>query len=304
MNLRAETTLPDQADTRQAARRRALIVLALLTVYLVWGSTYLAIKLALESFPPFAMAALRFLAAGALLYTGLRLTGTAAPTPRQWRNAAVTGTLLLAGGNGLVCYAELTVSSSLAAVAVASMPLFAAVFAGLYGKWPHRWDWLGIAIGFTGVILLNLGGDMRASPAGAIALLFAPWCWAFGSVWSRRQDMPSPWMSTAAQMLAGGVALTVIAFLAGEQLPEAPSLRASGALAYLALFGSIAAFTAYIYLLDSVRPALATSYAYVNPPIAVVFGVWLGGESIAGSDVAAMIVILLGVGIILAVRRG
>src|SRR5687767_12260800 len=150
---------PDELATE--SRARSLVVLALLTVYLVWGSTYLAIKVALESYPPFGMAAVRFAIAGALLFGWLRLRGTPAPTLRQWRNCAVTGTLLLAGGNGLVCYAELTVSSSLAAVAVASMPLFAAIFAGAYGKWPHGRDWIGLVIGFAGVILLNFGGDMR-----------------------------------------------------------------------------------------------------------------------------------------------
>lgn len=282
---------------------RALIVLSLLAVYLIWGSTYLGIRIALESWPPFLMSALRFLVAGAALYAFLRWRGVAAPTPRQWRNTVVTGTLLLAAGNGLVCYAEQTVSSSLAAVAIAGMPLFAALFAGLYGRWPHARDWLGIGIGFCGVILLNLGGEMRASPAGAIALVAAPMCWAFGSVWSRHQDMPDPLMSTAAQMLTGGAVLVLVTLALGESWPAAPTLRATAALAYLTVFGSLVAFTAYIYLLQHVRPALATSYAYVNPPIAVALGVWLAGERFSAWELAAMVVILAGVAIILAARR-
>lgn len=282
---------------------RALIVLSLLAVYLIWGSTYLGIRIALESWPPFLMSALRFLVAGAAMYAFLRWRGMAAPTPRQWRNTVVTGTLLLAAGNGLVCYAEQTVSSSLAAVAIAGMPLFAALFAGLYGRWPHARDWLGIGVGFSGVILLNLGGEMRASPAGAIALVAAPMCWAFGSVWSRHQDMPDPLMSTAAQMLTGGAVLVLVTLLLGESWPAAPTLRATAALAYLTVFGSLVAFTAYIYLLQHVRPALATSYAYVNPPIAVALGVWLAGERFSAPELAAMVVILAGVAIILAARR-
>ena len=282
---------------------RALIVLSLLAVYLIWGSTYLGIRIALESWPPFLMSALRFLVAGAAMYAFLRWRGMAAPTPRQWRNTVVTGTLLLAAGNGLVCYAEQTVSSSLAAVAIAGMPLFAALFAGLYGRWPRARDWLGIGVGFSGVILLNLGGEMRASPAGAIALVAAPLCWAFGSVWSRHQDMPDPLMSTAAQMLTGGAVLVLVTLALGESWPAAPTLRATAALAYLTVFGSLVAFTAYIYLLQHVRPALATSYAYVNPPIAVALGVWLAGERFSALELAAMVVILAGVAIILAARR-
>jgi drug/metabolite transporter (DMT)-like permease len=249
------------------------------------------------------MSALRFLAAGAVMYAFLRWRGVAPPTPRQWRNTVVTGTLLLAAGNGLVCYAEQTVSSSLAAVAIAGMPLFAALFAGLYGRWPRPRDWIGIAVGFSGVILLNLGGEMRASPAGAIALVAAPLCWAFGSVWSRQQDMPDPLMSTAAQMLTGGAVLVLVTLLLGESWPAAPTLRATAALAYLTVFGSLVAFTAYIFLLQHVRPALATSYAYVNPPIAVALGVWLLDEPFSSWELAAMVVILSGVAVILSARR-
>ncbi|HVF35587.1 MAG TPA: drug/metabolite exporter YedA [Candidatus Saccharimonadia bacterium] len=292
-----------EAEVETRSRARAIVVLALLTVYLVWGSTYLAIKVALESYPPFGMASVRFAFAGAVLYAWLRLRGAPPPSAAQWRNCAVTGTLLLGAGNGLVCFAETSVSSSLAAVAVASMPLFAAVFAGLYGKWPRRWDWVGLAIGFGGVILLNLGGEMQASRAGAIALVGAPLAWAFGSVWSKHQDMPGAWMSTAAQMLTGAIALGAVTLAIGEQFPAAPSARATGALVYLAIFGSIAAFTAYVYLLNTVRPALATSYAYVNPPVAVLLGVWLGGESFGTIEAVAMAVILAGVAIILLQRR-
>lgn len=284
-------------------RTALMVLLCLASVYVIWGSTYLAIRVALESFAPFQMAGVRFLIAGGLLFAYLKLRGQRAPTARQWRNAAVTGVLLLVGGNGLVCYAEQTVSSGLAAVAVASMPLFAALFAGAYGKWPDRRDAIGLAIGFAGVIALNFGGSMRASPLGAIALIGAPIAWAFGSVWSKHQDMPTAMMSTAAQMLAGGVALTLISLGIGESLPHAPTLRATLAVVYLIGAGSLMGLTAYIWLLGHVRPALATSYAYVNPPLAVLMGVALAGETIGATEIAAMLVILGGVALILRSRH-
>lgn len=288
-----------------APQRRWLIPLALLSVYVIWGSTYLGIRIALESWPPFLLAGVRFLCAGVALYGFLRWRGVAAPTRRQWRNAAVTGVLLLGFGNGLVCYAEQRVSSGIAAVAVASMPLFAALFSGLYGHWSTRRETLGLLIGFAGVVVLNLGSGLAGSRLGAVALLVAAASWAFGSVWSKRQDMPAGPMNTAAQMLCASLALLVAGFAGGERLPAHPSLHANLALAYLAVFGSLVAFSAYLYVLRHARPALATSYAYVNPPVAVLFGVLLAGEHVGPYDLAGMAVILLGVGVItLARQRG
>ncbi len=271
---------------------------ALALVYLVWGSTYLGIRFALESFTPTGLGAVRFLAAGIAFYGFLRLRGRPAPTPLQWRNAAITGLLLLGTANTLVAIAQQTVASGIAAVAVASMPLWAALFAGIYGQWPHRRDGLGLAIGFVGVVLLNLDGDLRASPTGAIALLLAPVAWAFGSVWSRRQDLPGPLMNTAVQMLVAGVALLVLSIGLGSLPTRAPTPRAGFALMYLVVFGSIVAFSAYVWLLQHVRPALATSYAYVNPPIALLLGALLAGERITLLDGIASTVIVLGVALV------
>jgi drug/metabolite transporter (DMT)-like permease len=287
------------SDTRAAVPAalltpRVLIPLSLIGVYLIWGSTYLAIRIALVDYPPFLMGAIRFFIAGVLMFGVLRWRGIAAPTRAQWFNCAVTGTLLLGFGNGLVCYAEQTVASGLAAVAVASMPLFAAVFAGFYRQWPTRIETLGLLVGFGGVVLLNFGGDLRGSPLGAFALIGAAATWAFGSVWSRRRDMPHPAMSTAAQMLSGSAALGLVALLTHERI-VAVHLESTLALTYLLVFGSILGFSAYIYLLHHVRPALATSYAYVNPPVAVLVGVMLGGESVRLLDLVGMAVILTGV---------
>jgi len=277
---------------------RYLIPLALFTLYVIWGSTYLGIRFALESYPPFLLAGTRFLCAGALMYGFLRWRGMAPPTPLQWRNAAFTGLLLLGLGNGLVCFAEERVSSGIAAVSVASMPLFLALFSGMYGEWPNRREGLGLAIGFAGVIVLNLGSSLSGSRLGALTLLTAAMCWAFGSAWSRRRDMPPGPMNTAAQMLCAGAALLVAGFASGERLPAHPTLHATLALAYLAVFGSIIAFSAYLYALKHARPAVATSYAYVNPPVAVLFGILLAGEQVGPHELIGMTVILVGVAVI------
>ncbi|RDS82534.1 drug/metabolite exporter YedA [Dyella psychrodurans] len=281
--------------TTEAPRDTLWLPLCMLALYIIWGSTYLAIRIALESYPPFLLAGFRFACAGVLLLSALRLRGVAMPTARQWRNAAFTGVLLLGFGNGLVCYAEESVSSGISAVAVASMPLFAALFTGLYGEWPSRRETWGLMIGFVGVIVLNLGSSLSASHVGAMALLVAAAAWAFGSVWSRRQDMPAGPMNTAAQMLCGSVALLIVGFTGGERLPAHPSLHATLGAAYLVVFGSLIAFSAYLYVLKHARPALATSYAYVNPPVAVLFGVMLLGEKVGPFDLVGMAIILVGV---------
>ena len=271
-----------------------LVALALLVVYLIWGSTYLAIRIALEDYPPFLMGAIRFLIAGGLMFGAAAWRGISLPTGKQWFNCAVTGTLLLGFGNGLVCFAEQTVASGIAAVAIASMPLFAAIASGFYRQWPSRLESLGLLVGFAGVVVLNFGGNLRGSPLGALALVVAAATWAFGSVWSRRRDMPHPAMSTAAQMLCGSAALGIVALVRHERV-VAMHADATIALAYLTVAGSILGFSAYIYLLHHVRPALATSYAYVNPPVAVLVGVALGGESVRALDILGMVIIITGV---------
>lgn len=291
------------AATSDKSSTATWVPLSMFALYIIWGSTYLGIRIALESYPPFLLAALRFAIAGSLLFGYLRLRGVALPTARQWLNAAVTGVLLLGFGNGLVCYAEESVSSGVSAVAVASMPLFAAVFTSMYGEWPTRRETTGLLIGFVGVVVLNFGSALSGSHIGAIALIVASMAWAFGSVWSRRRDMPAGMMNTAAQMLCGSVALLMVGFLTGERLPSHPSARATLAAAYLVVFGSFIAFSAYLYVLKHARPAFATSYAYVNPPVAVLFGVLLLGETVGPYDLVGMAIILVGVGTITLARQ-
>ena len=283
---------------KSAAPTAWAIGLALTSVYLVWGSTYLAIRVGLEGYPPFLMGSLRFIAASLVFYAFLRWRGHAPPTRAQWKNAAVMGLFMMLLGNGLVNVAEQTVSSGLAAVAVASMPLWAGLFGVMRGQNPSRGEWLGLVIGFLGVVWLNFDGEMQASLVGMVALLLAPIAWAWGSVWSRGRDLPAPFMSTAAQMLCGGLAMGALGLLIGERITDVPPLKATLAVGYLAAFGSIVGFSAYVWLLHHVRPALATSYAYVNPPIAVLLGALLLHERVGLDAVGAMAVILAGVVII------
>src|SRR6185437_1900651 len=230
-----DAALPATADA--APQRRWLIPLALLAVYVIWGSTYLGIRIGLTGFPPFALAAIRFFAAGIAMYAWLRLRGVKPPTRRQWRNAAITGVLLLLFGNGLVCFAEQSVTSGIAAVAIASEPLFVAMVLFAYRDRPSRNEIVGLVVGFLGVIVLNSGGAMRAAPWAAVALLVATAAWAFGSMWSRRQDMPEGPMNVAAQMLCAAPALALAAWLTGERWPAHPSMTSIIAVAYLAVFG-------------------------------------------------------------------
>jgi drug/metabolite transporter (DMT)-like permease len=272
------------------------VALALAAVFLIWGSTYLAIRFALEGgFPPFLLGGIRFLLAGGLVFAFLRLRGVAAPTRAQWGNAAVMGVLLLVLGNGMVNFAEKSVSSGMAAVAVASAPLWMGVFAAMRGQRPSGIEWVGLAIGFVGVVWLNAGSSLNASRAGMLALLVATIAWSFGSIWSRGRDLPSPFMASAAQMLCGGAAMLVLGLAIGERFDGLPSAHGLAAFAYLVVFGSIIGFSAYIWLLHHVRPALAGSYAYVNPAIAVALGAWLAGERFGQHELLAMGVILLGV---------
>ena len=279
-----------------AAPGGVAIALALTALYLIWGSTYLAIRFALEGgLPPLLMAGGRFVLAGGLMYAVLRLRGMPAPTRAQWRNLAVMALLLLVFGNGMVCVAEQSVSSGLAAVAVASAPLWMGLFSTLRGQHPSRIEWVGLAIGFVGVVWLNVGSSLVASKIGMIALLVATVAWSYGSIWSRGRDLPSPFMGAAGQMLLGGVMMLVAGFAIGERVHDWPTLKGVLSVGYLVSFGSIIGFSAYIWLLHHVRPALAGSYAYVNPAIAVALGAWLANEQFSGSEFVAMGVILLGV---------
>ncbi len=287
-------TSPAPNWKKPLAASRAGVILALVSVYLVWGSTYLAMRIGLTGFAPFLMAGARFTIAGGLLMAVLLARGASLPTAKEWGGAAIVGILLLTGGNGGVVYAEQTVGSGLAALALATVPLLTALLAGVWGQWPTGREWTGLAVGFAGIALLNMGGGLRASPPGAVALLVAAGAWAAGSVWSRRLALPTGMMASAAEMLCGGVALLTLGMAQREHWQAHPSPTSCAALAYL-VFGAIAGFSAYVYLLARVRPALATSYAYVNPIIAVALGAAFAGEKITPIVLASGALIVGGV---------
>jgi drug/metabolite transporter (DMT)-like permease len=292
----AQNPLP--ADLRQADNRhnRLTIIMSLISLYILWGGTYLGMRVALQSFPPFFLAATRFLIAGGLMFAFLRARGAPMPTGREWLGAALIGTLLLVGGNGGVTFAEQWVASGLAAVAIGAVPLWAAIFAGLFGRWPTRFEWWGLLLGFAGLALLNLGHGLNAqNPLGVIVLLTAPACWAFGSIISTRVPQPKGFMASATQMLCACVVLFALALGSGERISALPTLPALVAMLFLIVGGSLIAYSAYGYLLRHVSAPLATSYAYVNPVVAVCLGIGLAGEQISLISVFAMLIILGGV---------
>ena len=279
------------------------VLAALLAVYLIWGSTYYAIHVTLRDLTPFLMAGGRFLIAGSALFAFAWWRGTPLPTPVQWRNSALLGGLLLLVGHGGVVFAQQWVPSSLAALAVASMPIWATVFGYLAGRKHARWDLLGVAAGFAGVLLLNLDGGLLGSGLGALALLLSPVGWAYGSMLARDLDLPKGLMLSAAQMLAGGVLLALAALAMDEPWPARFTLWPLLAWIWQIVAGSIVAYTAYLYLLAKVRPALATSYAFVNPVVAVLIGVGWGGESLDPWGWAGTVVIVGAVAVITLSKR-
>ena len=290
-----------------AQKRNTLtLVLAFAAVYIIWGSTYLAIKYAIETLPTFLMAGVRFLVAGSLLYAVARFSKTyEKPKLVHWRTGLIVGTLLLAVGNGGVVLAEHYISSSLAALLVATMPFWIVLLGWLFmgsGR-PNMKVVAGLALGFIGVYLLIAGGgpaDGQTADGemfGVALIIFSTLGWSVGSLYgTRAPTAASPIMAAAMQMLSGGAILLVIGTLAGEWSGldvAAISLNSALALVYLIFFGAVVAYTAYSWLLKNASPAAISTYAYVNPAIAVVLGWAIAGESMTGQ-------MLIGAGIIVA----
>ncbi len=281
-----------------------LIVLSLFCTYFFWGSTYLAIKFAIESFPTFLMVGLRFTIAGALLYGVLRFLGAPNPNKIEWRNAAIIGFLLPVLGNGTVTHVQQTVSSSVAALAIATAPIWMAIFSSFVGEKNGRHkiskqEWLGVAIGFVGIMLLNMRGSLQGDWLSACLLMFAAACWSFGSVWSKHLSLPKGLMSAASQMLCGGVIALFISFFAGETWPTKISAKAWGAMVFMIFLGSIVTYSAFQWLLKNVRPLVASSNTFVNPVVAFVMGVTFAAETIHTTEYVALAVILVGVFLVL-----
>ncbi|MDR3669862.1 MAG: EamA family transporter [Holophaga sp.] len=280
---------------------------ALLIVYFLWGGTYLGIRFAVQTIPPFLMAGTRFLVAGLAVYLYSRCTGAARPGKAHWIDAILVGALLLLAGNGLVSWAEQMVSSSVAALLIATVPLWM-ILMGLLGKHGTRPKPVvagAIVLGFAGIAILVLpsgSGLGRISPVGVIALLAGAFFWAWGSLYSRQARLPgSPLLAVGMQMLAGGALLVLASGLCGEwgrfRLAEV-SLRSMFGMGYLVLFGSIIAYNAYIWLLKNADPTWVSTYAFVNPVVAVFLGWLLAHEQLTARSVWATVVIILSVVII------
>jgi drug/metabolite transporter (DMT)-like permease len=281
------------------------VIFALIVVYVVWGSTYLAIKVAIETVPPLLGAGGRFLLAGALLFGFLGVRGALRGQridARTWRSAAMIGTLLLVGGNGLVVLSEQYIPSGIAALLVATVPIWMALFEALASRrWPSALVLGGLVVGFVGVALLIAPADSvdRLDLFGVGLALFSPICWAAGSIYARRAELPSsPFVITAMEMVVGGVALLILAGVTGEVArfdPAAASSASILALGYLVAFGSLAGFTAYIWLLHNVAPSTAATYAYVNPVVAIALGALLLHEPIGPRTIVAAVIIVAAV---------
>jgi drug/metabolite transporter (DMT)-like permease len=281
--------------------RTVQIAIAFAIVYLVWGSTYLAIRVGVQALPPWLFAGLRFIAAGLLMLLYARLRGARLPvTRRDWLNIGVTALLMLVGGNGLVTWAEQWVESNQAALIVATSALWIAWLGtwGAQGERLNRLTLVGLGLGFGGVaVLVGSGLRLQAAPGLAYAALsLAPLAWAAGSVWSRRAPVSCPPVMTAAlQMLIAGVVMTAAGLALGEPARWRNEPAALAALAYLVVFGSCLAYGAYAWLVHEVPPARLGTYAYVNPAVAVVLGWWLLDEHLNQTQVLGTLIILGGV---------
>jgi len=304
------------AAPQEATYPRARVIAAFAAVYIVWGSTYLAIRYAVQTIPPFFMVGARFIVSGAILYWWARLRGAPRPTRREWRDAAIAGGLMLGFGNGSVSWAELRVPSGLAALLVAVVPLWMVLldWAGPHGRRPRGRVMLGVVVGLAGLFVLVKPGATGDSTGGidlvaALVLIVSSLGWAAGSVYNRYGARPrSAAMSTGMQMLAGSVALLVIGAAIGEPARLHPTQISAASWigwVYLVTFGSLIGFTAYIYLLQAVTPAKASTYAYVNPLVAVFLGWAVAGEPVTARTLIAAAIILAGVAMItMSVRRG
>jgi len=277
----------------------APVAVCLGLLYFIWGSTYLAIRYVVQVLPAMTTGGVRFLIAGGFLLLLLVIGGRhALPTRRQWLASIPGGLLLFMLGNGLVALGEMHVSSSATVVLIATMPLFATLIAAAMGERTSRRQWTGLGVGFLGILVMGIG-DMGGSPQWLLLLLVAAACWALGTNLARKLPLPPGMMAAATQMTVGGVAMLLAGLVLGERMPETPLSelphQALLAFAYLIVFGSLVAFSAYTYLLRHAPPSVATSYAYVNPLVGVAFGIVIGHERVGVSTPIAAVLVVLGV---------
>jgi drug/metabolite transporter (DMT)-like permease len=284
--------------TKNASQSRPaawLIAACLLAVYVIWGTTYFAIKVGIEGVPPFFLVGTRFLAAGGLLMGWQVLRRQKLPTLVQWRGAAVVGFLLLVAGNGLVAVAEHWVSSGATVALISTTPFVIALWSGAFGNWPRRLEWVAILIGGIGAAIMLTGRDLQASAIGTIVILIGIACWAFGTVLSRHIDLPHGPSGFAAEMLTAGVLAIIVSATLNEHWTLPHTSRVWWAWSYLVIFGSVIGFSAYRFLVERVAPTLAATYAYVNPPVALAVGWWLGNEKFSPNVLIGLPVVLCSV---------
>ena len=286
----------------------AAVLAAFAALYVVWGSTYLGIRFAIETMPPFTMAGVRFVAAGAILYAWSRARGAVPATRPQWRTAVVVGALLLLGGNGGVTWAEQYVPSGVAALIVSSTPMWMVLLDGLrLREWPRPAVIAGLVLGLVGIWLLvgpsDLGGE-PVDPLGALAVGAAAFCWAVGSIYQRgAPKAEATLLNVGMQMLAGGALLLLAGGVLGERLVLADvSAKSAGALAYLVFVGAIVGYSAYVWLLKVSTPAKASTYAYVNPVVAVLLGWALADEPLGPRVLSASVAVVAAVALITTAR--
>jgi len=293
--------MPANLQTPVPQRRTALLITALLLVYIVWGTTYFAIGVALQSMPALWMNGLRFTLAGAIMLAWALARGEQLPTPAQWRNAALVGALMVFGAMTLVMVAQSHgIGSGLMATVVTTMPMWLALWTRLGGEPVPATSWAGLALGVVGAALLSMERDFSASWLGALAAFGAPLCWSLGSYASRRLSLPAPAMAAAAQwLLGGGLALLLAAALEPVQALLHATASAWLAWTYLLVFGTLMALNAYLWLLKNTTAALAGSYSFVNPAVALLVGAGLGGEHLTGWVFAALPLIAAALGLIM-----
>jgi drug/metabolite transporter (DMT)-like permease len=284
--------------TMSAAEKKTspwMIGLCLLAVYIIWGTTYFAIKVGVAGVAPFFLVGTRFVVAGGLLMVVQLGRAQRMPTLNQWRNAALLGFLLLVAGNGCVAVAERWVSSGATVALISVMPLATALWSGALGQWPRRWEWTAIGLGAVGAAVMLMGRDLHGSVPGTALILLATTCWSLGTVLSRRLDLPHGPTGFGAEMLSAGLMSLLLSAVLGERwgVPTAPSFW--GAWSYLVVFGSLIAFSAYRYVVERVSPTLAATYAYVNPPVALFVGWWLGNESFSSNVLVGLPIVLASV---------
>jgi len=295
----------DGARQSDSSAPTGLLVLSFITVYLLWGGTFFAMRIGVESFPPLILAGMRHFSVGLVLYPLLRWKTGIRPTAEQWRTAAITGVLLLCVGNGGVCWAEQTVPSGIAALLVATVTLWMVIVDWLRpkGHKPSARVLFGIVLGFAGMVILvgpaKLGLSGRVDPVGAGVLIAASLAWACGSLYSKHGALPSsPMLGVAMQGLCGGAALWIAAFFNGEVWrfhPLAATPQAWMAVGYLFVFGSCIGFTAYLFILKNSTAARVGTYAFVNPIVALIVGWLFGGEALSPRTLLAAAVILTAV---------